>query len=140
MRHLWAPLSEGGPYSFPRGCTGCGLRVELRERPSRKARVPGQMVSVAVYVFPGGAETERLPDCDRKLLRHLTPTALPLAVKPTPAQELAELRLRFGQVQRNAEDLFARDTRVREILGAELSESTEDAATRVRAYSAGGTR
>lgn len=139
MRHLWTSLSEGGPSSYPKGCTGCGLRVELRQRESRKARTPGQVVSAEVYVFPGGAETERLPDCDRKLLRHLTPTALPLAVKPTPAQELAELRLRFGQVQKNAEDLFARDTRVREILGAELSESTEAAAARVRAYSAGGT-
>ena len=126
MRHIWTALSEeAGPYAYPKGCTGCGTRVELRQRESRKARTPGQMVSVEVYVMPGGAETERLPDCDRALLIPKTPAA-----RPTPAQELAELRVRFEQVKKDAEERFSRDVRVREILGADLSETTEAAAER----------
>lgn len=133
MRHLWQPLTDpvASSRDWPRGCTGCGIRAERRERESQKAQTPGQMVSVSVYILPGGRETEKLPDCDRRLLAHLNPTALPLGVKPTSAQELAELRVRFGQVQKANEELFARDVRVREILGADLSESTEAAAERV---------
>lgn len=126
MRHIWTTLSEeGGPYSYPKGCTGCGTRLELRRRESRKARTPGQMVSVEVYILPGGEETERLPDCDRALLIPKTPAA-----RPTPVQELAELRIRFEQVKKDAEERFSRDVRVREILGADLSETTEAAAER----------
>ena len=140
MKHLWASLSEDRP-PYPKSCTGCGLRVELRERESRKARTPGQMVSVPVYIRPGGVETERLPNCDRKLLAHLVPSGLPLAVKPTPAQELAELRVRFRQVQETNERLFAQDVRVRALLGAEVEESTVGATERVlMGFLAGGTR
>lgn len=142
MRHLWQPLTdppEGGVY--PKGCTGCGLRAELRERESLKAQAPGQMVSVPVYVLPGGRETEKLPDCDRRLLAHLVPSALPLGVKPTPAQELAELRLRFGQVQKENERLFAQDVQIRGLLGAEIEESTVGALERVLlSFVAGGAR
>jgi len=140
VRHLWQSLTDpvASPHDYPRGCTGFGLRTELRERES--LRNGGQMVSVPIYVLPGGRETEKLPDCDRRLLAHLVPSALPLGVKPTPAQELAELRVRFGQVQKTNEILFARDLRVREVLGADLSESTEAAAERVRTIAAGVTR
>lgn len=132
MRHIWTPLSdEGGPYSYPKGCTGCGLRVDLRERESRKARTPGQMVSVEVYVLPGGAETERLPDCDRRLLIPRSPSAT-----PTPAQELAGLKVRFRQVQKNAEELFSEREAVRLALGALPHEATLDAVARL----AGGGR
>lgn len=139
MRHLWQalqiPVEAALPHLAPPivfGCTGCGIRMERRERESRKARTPGQMVSVPVYVLPGGAETERLPDCDRRLLIPKTPAA-----RPTPAQELAELRVRFGQVQKTNEELFARDQRVRNLLGADLAESTEAAAERVMALAEG---
>lgn len=139
MKHLWQPLTDpvASSRDWPRGCTGCGIRAERRERESRKARTPGQMVSVSVYVLPGGRETERLPDCDRRLLAHLGPAALPLGMKPTPAQELAELRVRFAQVQRTNEELFAGDRRVREVLGADISETTEAAAERIVAIASG---
>lgn len=130
MRHLWAlPPVESVNEDLlnpPRVCNGCGIRVEQRERPALKARAPGQMVSVPVYVLPGGVETERLPDCDRHLLIPRIPVE-----RPTPAQELAELKVRFRQVQADNERLFAREARVREILGANLSETTDDAAYRV---------
>lgn len=130
MRHLWAlPPIESVHEDLlnpPRVCNGCGLRVETRQRESRKAQTPGQMVSVDVYVLPDGTETERLPDCDRSLLIPRTPAA-----KPSPAEELAELKVRFRQVQMDNERLFAREARVREILGANLSETTDDAAYRV---------
>lgn len=132
MRHMWQSLAgEPIPNGYPRGCAGCGIRVELRERESRKAQAPGQMVSVPVYILPGGRETEKLPDCDRRLLAHLVPSGLPLGVKPTPVQELAELRVRFAQVQKENERLFAQDVRVRALLGAELEESTIGATERV---------
>lgn len=129
MRHLWTALDASASRH---ACTGCGIRAERRERESRKARTPGQMVSVPVYVLPGGAETERLPDCDRKLLIPKTPAA-----RPTPVEELAELRVRFAQVQRTNEELFAADRRVREILGADISESTEAAAERLATLAEG---
>lgn len=141
MRHLWQPLTDpvASPRDYPRGCTGCGVRAELRERES--LRNGGQMVSVPVYILPGGRETEKLPDCDRRLLAHLVPSGLPLGVKPTQAQELAELRVRFGQVQKENERLFAQDVRVRELVGAEIEESTVGALERVLlAVVAGGAR
>ncbi len=141
MRHLWQSLTDpvASPHDYPRGCTGCGLRAELRGRES--LRNGGQMVSVPIYVLPGGRETEKLPDCDRRLLAHLVPSGLPLGVKPTPAQELAELRVRFGQVQKENERLFAQDVRVRALLGTELEESTVAATERVlAAFIAGSVR
>jgi hypothetical protein len=141
MRHLWAlPPIESVHEDLlnpPRVCNGCGIRVEQRERSSLKARTPGQMVSVPVYILPGecGVETERLPDCDRHLLIPRTPAA-----RPSPVEELAELKVRFGQVQKENERLFMRDVAVRGILGADLSESTEAAAERVRSFSTGGAR
>ncbi len=139
---MWQSLAgDPIPNGYPRGCAGCGIRAELRERESRKARTAGQMVSTPVYILPGGRETEKLPDCDRRLLAHLVPSALPLGVKPTPAQELAELRVRFGQVQKDNERLFAQDVQVRGLLGAEIEESTVGALERrLLSFVAGGAR
>ncbi len=140
MRHLWAlPPVESVHEDLltpPRVCNGCGIRAEQRERVNLRARIPGQMVSVPVYIFPEGVETERLPDCDRRLLIPRTPS-----VRPSPAEELAELRVRFVQVQKENERLFAQDVQVRGLLRAEVEESTVGALERrLLSFVAGGTR
>lgn len=127
VRHIWQSLTaEGEDQRF--ACTGCGATTRRGERPSRKPRRAGQLITVTFYTLRDGTETDRTPDCDRALL---IPRVQPAS--PTPAQELAELRVRCRHLSSEQERLFAEEKLIRARLGAQPHETTIGALERLMA-------